>query len=114
MKNRNYVNDANLVSLLITLNLFQTFFRLEQIACSMPIWRVWAHKTSETHSFFRRIQFFLHGCFFFVFWLVGMVPSCTVRLNQLLVSNPRKLRTRSHLMRKFLMQIFIFCAVLLF
>ena len=67
MKNRNYVNDANLVSLLITLNLFQTFFRLEQIACSMPIWRVWAHKTSETHSFFRRIQFFLHGCFFFRF-----------------------------------------------
>ena len=69
MKNRNYVNDANLVSLLITLNLFQTFFRLEQIACSMPIWRVWAHKTSETHSFFRRIQFFLHGCFFSFFGL---------------------------------------------
>ena len=40
MKNRNYINDAILVSLLITLNLFQTFFRLEQIACSMPIWRV--------------------------------------------------------------------------
>ena len=67
MKNRNYINDAILVSLLITLNLFQTFFRLEQIACSMPIWRVWAHKTSETHPIFQAHPVFPPWVFFFVF-----------------------------------------------